>query len=179
MDEVVERIDALNGLLQDLMLFARPRAARRTQTSLLRVAQEAIAMLREDPAGSGVETTVEGDEVIALADGEMVRATVFNLLLNAAQAMDGRGRIRVTVDADADTSTIAVRDSGPGIPPDVRAQVFEPFFTTKSRGGGLGLAIARRSAEMHDGSLTLDCPADGGTVATLVLRLSPADADRP
>ena len=65
------------------------------------------------------------------------------------------------------------RDSGPGIPPDIRDQVFEPFFTTKARGGGLGLAIARRTAELHGGTLTLTCPPEGGTVATLAL---PADA---
>ena len=178
MDEIVARIDALNGLLQDLMQYARPRPARRTPTSLLRVAQEAATMLREDPAGAAVEVTVEGDEVIAQADGEMLRAAVFNLLINAAQAMEGRGRIRVAVAAGLPVAAITVHDSGPGIPADVREQMFEPFFTTKARGGGLGLAIARRTAEMHDGSLALDCPAEGGTVATLRLAAS-GDQQRP
>jgi len=67
-----------------------------------------------------------------------------------------------------------VRDTGPGIPPDIRDRVFEPFFTTKSRGGGLGLAIAKRTAERHGGSLSLTCPAAGGTVASLILPPGPA-----
>jgi signal transduction histidine kinase len=56
---------------------------------------------------------------------------------------------------------------GPGIPPDIRDQVLEPFFTTKARGGGLGLPIARRVAEIHGGTLTLAFPVDGGTVVTI------------
>jgi signal transduction histidine kinase len=60
-----------------------------------------------------------------------------------------------------------VRDNGPGIPPDIREQVLEPFFTTKARGGGLGLPIAKRVAELHGGTLTLAFPADGGTLISV------------
>jgi len=54
--------------------------------------------------------------------------------------------------------------------------VFEPFFTTKARGGGLGLPIARRTAELHGGTLTLDCPAVGGTIVTMSLPIRPSTA---
>ena len=64
---------------------------------------------------------------------------------------------------------VQVRDTGPGIPPELREQVFEPFFTTKTRGGGLGLPIARRTAELHGEWLTIDCPPEGGTVFSLTL----------
>jgi signal transduction histidine kinase len=69
---------------------------------------------------------------------------------------------------------IIVRDSGPGIPEEIRGQVLEPFFTTKARGGGLGLPIAKRTAEMHGGGLTLSCPPEGGTVVTLSLPIHAA-----
>src|SRR5262249_47302263 len=88
-----------------------------------------------------------------------IRATLLNLLLNAAQAMNGRGRIEVSLTRHGDLATIQIRDNGPGIPPELREQVFEPFFTTKARGGGLGLPIALRVAELHGGTLTL---APGG-----------------
>jgi len=102
----------------------------------------------------------------------MVRATVLNLLLNAAQAMAGKGRIRITINRREDNASIEVRDSGPGIPPDIQSQVFEPFFTTKARGGGLGLPIAKRTAEMHGGSLTLSCPPEGGTAVVLLVSMT-------
>jgi signal transduction histidine kinase len=75
---------------------------------------------------------------------------------------------------------VEVRDTGPGIPSDIREQIFEPFFTTKARGGGLGLPIAQRTAELHGGSLSMHCPPDGGTVFTLTLpgavKVAPVDA---
>ncbi len=72
-----------------------------------------------------------------------------------------------------------MRDDGPGIPAELRDQVFEPFFTTKARGGGLGLAIARRTAESHGGTLTLTCPATGGTMMRLTLPKVQAGQARP
>ena len=108
------------------------------------------------------------------ADGQLVRATVLNLLLNAAQAMAGQGRIVVRTSHHHGAAVIQVRDTGPGIPEEIREQIFEPFFTTKARGGGLGLPIARRTVELHGGSLTLECPAEGGTVVTMTLPVRPA-----
>ena len=110
------------------------------------------------------------------ADGELVRTTNLNLLLNAAQAMAGDGHITVTTHRQEGMAVVQIRDTGPGIPDDIRGQIFEPFFTTKARGGGLGLPIARRTAELHGGSLTLECPATGGTVVTMSLPLRPSAA---
>ena len=86
------------------------------------------------------------------------------------------GRILVTLGQSDGRAVIEVRDSGPGIPIEIRDRVFEPFFTTKARGGGLGLPIARRTAELHGGTLSCDCPADGGTIVTLTLPVEPARA---
>jgi signal transduction histidine kinase len=115
---------------------------------------------------------VDGDPLSAVVDPEMVRATVLNLLLNASQAMNGSGAITVRVARMDGMAEIQVQDSGPGIPPELRDRVLEPFFTTKARGGGLGLPIARRTAEVHGGTLTLACPAEGGTKATLRLPIA-------
>jgi PAS domain S-box-containing protein len=172
MGDIIARIDSLNELIGDLMLFARPRPPRPVATELGPLIQDAITMVRRDPSAHAIEFSVEGDTVVAAVDPEMVRATVLNLLLNAAQAMTGKGRIRITMGRRDDSAAIEVRDSGPGIPPDIQRQVFEPFFTTKARGGGLGLPIAKRTAEMHGGSLTLTCPADGGTAVVLLMPIA-------
>jgi signal transduction histidine kinase len=100
-------------------------------------------------------------------------ATFLNLLLNAAQAMNGRGSIRIDIGNDRDRCRIDIADAGPGIPPDIREKIFEPFFTTNHRGGGLGLAIARRTLELHGGTVRVTCPPEGGTVMTLDLPLRP------
>jgi len=169
MRDIITRIDSLNELINDLMLFARPRAPRRNAAALRTLVHDAITIARRDPAGEQIEFSVEGDDLVIYIDAEMIRACVVNLLLNAAQAMSGHGRIRVLVSRRNGAAEIAVRDSGPGIPEEIRDQVLEPFFTTKARGGGLGLPIAKRTAELHGGSLTVDCPADGGTLVTVSL----------
>lgn len=173
MRDIVARIDALSELINDLMVFARPRPPRLAVVELHAVLADAITIVRRDPAAHGVEISVQGDDVSVTADGELVRATVLNLLLNAAQAMAGRGRILVTTMRQNGLAVIQVSDTGPGIPSEIREQIFEPFFTTKARGGGLGLPIARRTAELHGGTLTLECPPEGGTVVTMSLPIRP------
>jgi two-component system CheB/CheR fusion protein len=176
MRDIVARIDALSDLINDLMVFARPRPPRLAVVELHGLLADAITIVRRDPAAHGVEIVIEGTDVSVTADGELVRATLLNLLLNAAQAMAGQGQIVVGTQRDDRDAVVQIRDTGPGIPADIRDQIFEPFFTTKARGGGLGLPIARRTAELHGGSLTLECPSAGGTVVTMRLPLRPTIA---
>jgi len=174
MRDIVARIDSLSELINDLMIYARPRPPRLSVVDLRPLVNDAISIVRRDPSGQSIEIVVESDDVSVTADGELVRATVLNLLLNAAQAMAGRGRITIALARRNGSAVIEVRDNGPGIPTEIRDQVFEPFFTTKARGGGLGLPIARRTAELHGGSLSLACPEAGGTIVTLALPARPA-----
>jgi PAS domain S-box-containing protein len=178
MNDIVARIDSLSELVNDLMVFARPRAPRPVELRLQPLVTEAITMVRRDPAGAHVQIHVEGTDVPIVADAELMRAALLNLLLNAVQAVGERGTIHVRTRIGPDNAVVEIRDNGPGIPAALRERVLEPFFTTKARGGGLGLPIAKRSAELHGGSLTLTCPEGGGTLATLTLPL-PAAANRP
>jgi signal transduction histidine kinase len=83
--------------------------------------------------------------------------------------MHGTGRIRVSTHEAGSWYEIRVADEGPGISPDVREHLFEPFFTTRHRGTGLGLATARRLIDAHGGTVRLECPDRGGTVAIMAL----------
>lgn len=180
MRDVVARIDALGELINDLMVFARPRPLHPTIFDLRPLLMEAIAMLRRDPANASLEVAIDGPDVTLTADANLIGAAVLNLLLNAAQAMGGRGRIAIAVEQRDRRCVLEIRDGGPGIPIELREQVFEPFFTTKARGGGLGLAIARRTAELHGGTLTLTCPDTGGTTFTMTVPLRAlADVQTP
>jgi PAS domain S-box-containing protein len=173
MRDIVARIDALSELINDLMVFARPRPPRLAVVELHPIVADAITIVRRDPSAHGVQIDVVGEDVSVTADGQLMRATVLNLLLNAAQAMAGQGQIVVRTSRHNGNAMLQIRDTGPGIPEDLRDQIFEPFFTTKARGGGLGLPIARRTVELHGGSLTLDCPPEGGTVVTMTLPVRP------
>jgi PAS domain S-box-containing protein len=179
MREIVSRVDALADLLTDLLLFANPRPLRLAPVDLQPLLADVVGALRSDPAFTNIDAFVEGPPAALTADREMLRAAIFNLALNGAQAMGGKGRLAVTVQPTDDHVLIHVRDEGPGIPPDLRDKIFEPFFTTKHRGGGLGLSITARTAVLHGGSLSCECPPSGGTVMTLILPRQPVAAVTP
>jgi PAS domain S-box-containing protein len=171
MCDVVARIDALSDLINDVMLFARPKPPHPTLFDLRPLVLEAIAMVRRDPTGAQLDITLDGPDMAVTADRDLIRGAVLNLLLNAAQAMGGKGRITVSIGQRNERCVLEIRDTGPGIPAELRDSIFEPFFTTKARGGGLGLPIARRTAELHGGTLTLAAPHDGGAQFTLTIPL--------
>jgi two-component system sensor kinase FixL len=167
--EIVARIDSLDQMMKDMLLFARPPKPRHAPTEVVTLVKATASLLSRDPALQDVDVEVDGAAPPVSADAEMLRIVFQNLLINSAHAMQGRGRIRVAVQSVDTTCQIAFSDGGPGIPADVRAKIFTPFFTTKSRGSGLGLPTAKRLIEAHHGQIAVDCPPAGGT--TVVIRL--------
>ncbi len=167
--EIVNRVDTLNAIVEDLLLFARPRPPVIRQVTFDVLAAKLRTQLGNDPAFAHIEIAMLPVAASLHVDPEMFTLVMLNLMNNAGQAMKGRGRIEVSVVHVSDWYDVRVADAGPGIPADVQARLFEPFFTTKARGTGLGLATARRIIESHGGTLTLACPDGGGTVATIRL----------
>jgi two-component system, LuxR family, sensor kinase FixL len=161
--EIVARIDALDQMMKDLLLFARPPVPRRAPTDLVPLVTTTASLLSQDPALRDVDVEVEGGAPPVSADADMLRIVFQNLLINSAHAMQGKGRIRVAVETIDSSCQIAFIDGGPGIPTEVRDKIFTPFFTTKSRGSGLGLPTAKRLIEAHNGQIAVTCPAAGGT----------------
>jgi two-component system sensor kinase FixL len=172
--EIVARIDALDQMMKDLLLFARPPKPKRTPIDLVPLVKTTVNLLSTDPALRDVDIYIEGTAPPVSADADMLRVVFQNLLINGAHAMQGKGRIRVAVEPVDTTCEIAFVDGGPGIPPEIREKIFTPFFTTKSRGSGLGLPTVKRFVEAHDGQIAIDCPPAGGTAVVIRLPMSTA-----
>ena len=167
--DVVARVDSLNDIVHDLLVFARPREPQLAPVRLQDLIESIVTLLRKDPAQAAMAITVSGANPVVSVDAEQMGTVFLNLLLNAAQAAGGAGWTKVTIAADDLAATIAIEDNGPGIPPEVHARIFEPFFTTKHRGTGLGLPTARRVVERHRGTIDVQCPPGGGTIVTVTL----------
>jgi len=167
--EIVSRIDTLNELMKDLLLFARPPQPKLAPIDVETLVATTAELLGSDPALKGVLVTVEGAMPRIMADPDLLKIVFVNLLVNGAHAMKGRGTIRVSLVTVTDSCQISFADEGPGIPSDVRDKIFTPFFTTKSRGSGLGLPTAKRLIEAHHGNISITCPPSGGTVVTIEL----------
>jgi two-component system sensor kinase FixL len=172
--EILSRIDTLNALIQDLLLFARPPQPKPAPVDVSPLVLTTAELLSSDPALSGVRIEVEGTAPPLAADAELLKIVFLNLLVNAAHAMRGEGRIQVSIGVADGYGRLAFADAGPGIPPEIREKIFIPFFTTKSRGTGLGLPTAKRLIEAHHGTIEIECPPGGGTTVTVLLPLAAA-----
>jgi two-component system, LuxR family, sensor kinase FixL len=176
--EIVARIDALNDLMKDLLLFARPPQPRLAPTDPLLLLETVASLVRQDPGARAIAIEVGGVCDSIMADAELLKLVIQNLLLNAIHAISGPGTIRIEVTPSRATCQITVTDTGPGIPPEVRDKLFTPFFTTKARGTGLGLSTARRFVEAQGGTIAIDCPPTGGTLVTIELPRTTAAPSR-
>ena len=172
--EIVKRIDSLDAMMKDMLLFARPPHPKRLPIEVAPLLALTAALLKEDTALRDVEVRIEGSAPLVNADAEMLKMVFQNLLVNGVHAMNGKGTIRVEIAPIHRTCRIVFKDTGPGVPDDIRAKIFTPFFTTKSRGTGLGLPTAKRFIEAHDGHISIDCPPEGGTAVQVTLPLHAA-----
>jgi two-component system sensor histidine kinase PilS (NtrC family) len=178
---IVRESDRLSRLLGEFLDFSRVRASHFVTLDLLAVVQEAAQLIREHPdTGPGVEIVVRGVEVELEGDEDLLHRIATNLILNAAQAINGAGRIEAIVDlpdlADLPRGSqfehpvrLRVRDDGPGIDPELVPRLFQPFVSGRSGGSGLGLAIVERAVAAHRGLVLLDSAPGTGTTFTILL----------
>lgn len=163
--EIVKRIRAF-------LTKAPPRSSELEIPALI---EEATQLVQRELARAQVELRIELDPGLPAIAGDRIQLqqVVVNLMVNAGQAMAGHGGDRLLTVAARRVSPsdveIAVRDTGPGIPPQNRERLFDPFFTTKPDGMGMGLAICRTTAEAHGGRLTAESPPGGGAAFRLTL----------
>ncbi|MCX4245403.1 two-component system sensor histidine kinase NtrB [Paraliomyxa miuraensis] len=157
----------LSALVTDMLAFTRPRPPNRGRVALRRVAQETAEHFKADPANAGMQLELRGDDAIpdVEVDAAQLTQVLWNLLRNAAEAMDGRGPMLLEVRSRPEDREVevAVIDHGPGIPEDRRDRIFDPFFTTKERGTGFGLAIVYRIVQDNGGAIELSSIPGHGT----------------
>jgi len=165
-------------LLTNMLLFAQLPPLRLQVVEVAHLIEMTAALARDDLSFQQLRIDVSGSGLPIVADAELLKIALWNLFVNSAQAMGGRGVIGVSVESTAVGHRILVSDEGPGIPPDVRERLFTPFFTTKTRAGGLGLLIARRIVEAHQGWISVECPPHGGTLVTIQLPARRVDHSR-
>lgn len=162
-------------ILSELLEFSRSSSQVMEPAPLDKIVQDALAATTS--ALSGIEVQIlrkyEG-QTIQMRNDSLFQVFC-NLIKNACDAMQGQGKLTVTIERIDTDWQISFLDTGPGIPPESRSLIFQPFFTTKnsSKGVGLGLAICKDLLEKHKGTISVHCPAEGGSL--FIVRL-PASA---
>ena len=172
--DIIGEAKMANAIVQEVLDFVRPIRLQVEPTQLCDAAQAAVqhADAKGRRGSIEVETRVPPTLPQIRADKHQLTQVLTNLIVNAYEALDGKGRVCVTasetrlqgVGGGRDAILVEVADDGPGIPADVREKVFDIFFTTKPQGSGLGLAIVKRIVDAHDGRLDLQTSSEGTRV---------------
>jgi signal transduction histidine kinase len=189
-NDIISEAKMANAIVQEVLAFVRPVRLQVDRTSLADAVSAAVS-LADGKANRGsiqVDVSLPPDLPTLGADQHQLTQVFCNLLINAYEALEGRGRIDISArvaDTEDDgallpdghvavpTVIIDLADDGPGMPPDIAEKIFNPFFTTKAQGSGLGLAIVRKIVDAHDGRIDMTTADGRGTRFRLTLPVQP------
>jgi signal transduction histidine kinase len=191
--DVRQEIARINHIVTDLLQTARPHPPTVRKSDLNVTVEHAVMLGRQQALAKSVEITLLKDPTLPEVehDSDQIHQVLLNLLLNALQAIDlqandlqagdlqasGHNRkITVTVKPQGTTAVVEVADNGRGIAPDHLPNIFRPFYTTKGDGTGLGLSLARRIVEDHQGRIDVSSAVGMGTTFAVILPLQRAAA---
>jgi signal transduction histidine kinase len=166
-------IERVNRILEDILFVARPLALSPSKESLPEIVRSVVQRFNPGLAEHRIKVSIQAAPNLPLlkVDRQRLEQVFNNLVLNAIQAMPQGGELAIGLQPNPPAGGIAVtvRDTGPGITPDVEARLFEPFFTTKAKGTGLGLTVASRIIEEHGGHIQVNYQPGQGTQFTIHL----------
>jgi two-component system sensor histidine kinase HydH len=148
--EITNEVDRVTTQLNEFINYSRPREARKTPVALLSVVGDIVRALDWDLEEKRIRLTVLGEDLKVEADEQLLRQLIFNLVINAVQAVDPGGHIQITSKrGESLEAMFEISDNGPGVQTEFRKEIFKPYFTTHQNGTGLGLAVVQQIVLAH------------------------------
>ncbi len=181
---MVKELDRINGVITDLITFARPLTLNRKRLEAKHLVRHIFSLIEGDLRSREVNLTMAMDEKMSplFMDEDQMKQVLLNLVINALNVLEPGQCITVGGNAEmADAwGYLWVEDEGPGIAPGDQEQIFNPFFSGGNKGTGLGLAIAGKIVENHGGTLAVESPVPGkkgGCRFTIALPMTNAEEE--
>src|SRR5450759_3201147 len=164
-------IAQIDRILTDLLETARPHPPHVSRGNLNTTVEHTVMLVRQQVLSRPIKIELERapDLPEVEHDSDQIHQVLLNLLLNALQAIEGAGTVRVEIGSREGCASVVVSDSGRGIPPQDLSNIFRPFYTTKGNGTGLGLSLARRIVEEHQGRIEVSSVVGKGSKFTVLL----------
>lgn len=169
--KILENMDFLKALLAEFSEFNNSSRISMEETNVVKLFSDVVDSVAPSYRNLGIELVFKKETAVPtiLADKTKIRQLLLNLLRNAREAIENCGKITCSLKSDGHCVTIAIQDTGTGIPDDYKKDLFTPFITHKQEGTGLGLAICKRIVEAHEGRISFSSTAGKGAQFTVVL----------
>ena len=151
---IVDETDRVTAQLNEFINYSRPREVRRAAIALGTVVDEVVHALNFDLEEKKIRVTTKDTQLTIEADEQLLRQALFNLVLNAVQAVASGGEIKISASRNGADAVLEVSDNGPGVPLERRTEIFKPYFTTNEKGTGLGLAVVQQIVLAHGWEIT-------------------------
>jgi PAS domain S-box-containing protein len=181
---IIEDAERCRTIVKELLEFARQTKQEIQPHDLNHALSRTLFFLENQPLFRNLKITKDlcPDLPLVPCDLQQLNHVFMNILLNAAEAMEGKGSLTVRTSSGADENVVRVEisDTGPGIPPEIQPNIFEPYFTTKEvgKGTGLGLSIAYGIIENHHGNISVRSRPGEGATFLITLPATRADRDK-
>jgi signal transduction histidine kinase len=170
---VVQEADRAAKIVKDLLSFAKETKVRPGLVSINRIIEETLSLLNKQSLFHNIEVRIRLDDALpeTFADPDLLRQVFLNIILNGAQAMEGKGALTVESRSRDGGLKIEIRiqDTGMGIPEKNLPRLFDPFFTTKEKGTGLGLALVYNIVSKHQGTVSVESELEHGAAFIILL----------
>lgn len=173
--DVKQEIMQINRIISDLLSTARPRVPQIRPGDLNTTVEHAVMLARQQALSKPITIDLQKCATLSTVqhDADQIHQVLLNLLLNSIQAIEGKGLITVEISQRDQRAIVIVSDTGRGISPEHLPNIFRPFYTTKGNGTGLGLSLARRIVEDHQGHIEVTSVVGKGTKFVVFLPLQP------
>jgi two-component system NtrC family sensor kinase len=174
MDKVEEETKRIEGIVRNLLDFAKPKVADLKEADINNTIRKAVKLMQNTLDISNIELNLSLDPSIphVFIDEPQIQQVLVNLIVNAIQAMSPGGKLFIKTRACESKSAVIIEvgDNGKGIPPEFLPHIFDPFFSTKGVGGtGLGMSISYGIIKNHKGNIKVESTVDVGTTFTIEL----------
>jgi PAS domain S-box-containing protein len=171
LESIENNIDYVNKIVQDLQDYARPLVPALKQIATESLLNE-VSVMRVIPSDIELSCKIDSGAEKVVADPDMLKRILANLVNNAVQAMPNGGKLFIRAFKKASNIIVSVEDTGAGIPEEVKDKLFTPLFTTKAKGQGFGLAVVKRMTEAMEGKVTFESKEGKGTKFLIELPFS-------
>lgn len=177
---ILSEANRTKEIVQGLLSFARETKLRPGLTNINELLEDVLGLLVNQSLFHNIKIKKSFFQNLPtiFADATQLKQVFLNIILNAAQAMEGKGNLVISTIQEKKQIKVKIQDTGPGIPPEIMGKLFNPFFTTKEKGTGLGLAISYGIIERHSGKIDIETKLGKGSTFIVSLPISAEEEEQ-